>query len=276
MALRPAVWLATLSTVVGLATGMFTLRDQVFPSERGTAGAIDEGAYRARVGRICDELNAVERARRRDDRRLARELKSARTTTAQRDALLDFARRSASRSSHALAGFAGLRAARGTGSTHKATVASWQRNHARVLDYIERLDRAPGRNGLLAAVDHLSRERTALAQDGQRINEGLQRLGTDSCDIDPPVVTETVTLPAVSTPRPKRVETPRGTSTPAPSTAASPASPAKPPPPSANRVSPRVNIPSPPTTQSAPNPEASPRINTPQPAGPGSAGGEEG
>ena len=42
---RPAVWLATLSTVVGIATGMFTLRDQVFPRASGTAVAASEDAY---------------------------------------------------------------------------------------------------------------------------------------------------------------------------------------------------------------------------------------
>lgn len=89
------IWLATLSTVVGVATGMFTLRDQVFPGESGTAGAVSESAFRADVGEICDELNDGERARVPDDRRLARELKKARTNVAQRDALLDNARREA-------------------------------------------------------------------------------------------------------------------------------------------------------------------------------------
>lgn len=75
---RPAVWLATLSTVVGVATGMFTLRDQVFPGEGSTASAVNAGAYQAHVGRICDEINESEKLRRQGDRKLARQLESAR------------------------------------------------------------------------------------------------------------------------------------------------------------------------------------------------------
>ena len=210
---RPAVWPATLSTVVGVATGKFTLRDQVFPGEGSTASAVNEGAYRAHVGRICDEVNESEEKRRQDDRKLARELKAARTTLAQRDALLDAARRSAARSSHALAELAGMRAPNATAAVHRATVARWRHNVDRVLAYIERLDR----KGLMAAVNRLSLERSALARDGQRVNEGLVRLGADNCDIDPPVVTKTISLPAAPTPRPSKpasTRTPRATGTP--------------------------------------------------------------
>ena len=94
----------------------------------------------------------------------------------------------------------------------------WRRNVDRVLAYIERLDRASNRKGLMAAVDRLSRDRSALARDGQRVNEGLVRLGADNCDIDPPVVTKTINLPAAPTPRPMQAgaaqRTPRATATP--------------------------------------------------------------
>ena len=83
------VWLATLSTVVGVATGMFTLRDQLFPSEAGTAGAVSESAYRVKTGQICDEVNSAERARVRELRPLNRRLRRAKTTMQQRNALLD-------------------------------------------------------------------------------------------------------------------------------------------------------------------------------------------
>ena len=174
---RPAVWLATLSTVVGIATGMFTLRDEVFPDERRLPSAVDADAYRAHIGRLCDEINTSERARRRDDRKLARELKAARGTLAARDALLDAARRSSARSSHTLAEFAGMQAPRASAAVHRATVVRWRRNVDRVLAYVERLDRAADRKALDAAVDRLSLERSTLARDGLRVNEGLERLG---------------------------------------------------------------------------------------------------
>ena len=265
---RPAVWLATLSTVVGLATGMFTLRDQVFPGEGGTARAVDEGAYRAHVGRICDEINESEEARRRDDRKLARELKAARGTLAQRDALLDAARRSAARSSHTLSEFAGMQAPRASAAVHRAAVVRWRRNLDRVLAYVERLDRAPDRTGLMAAVNRLSLERSALARDSQGVNEGLERLGADSCDLDPPVVTKAITLPAAPTPRPS--ETPSGSGsggdaeTPEPTPTTSPRV-------NTPSSTPRVNTPSP--ANPAP---ANPRVNTPGGGGGGGGGGAGG
>ena len=272
---RPAVWLATLSTVVGVATGMFTLRDQVFPGEGSTASAVNEGAYRAHVGRICDEVNESEEARRRDDRKLARSLKAARTTLAQRDALLDAARRSAARSSHALAELAGMRAPSATAAAHRATVARWRHNVDRVLAYIESLDRAPDRKGLMAAINRLSLERSALARDGQRVNEGLVRLGADNCDIDPPVVTKTISLPAAPTPRsskPVSTRSPRATATPgvaAEGSASVPTTPGV----NTPATSPRVNTPNP--SNAAPT-SPGPRVNTPRPDGPISGGGPDG
>ena len=267
---RPAVWLATLSTVVGVATGMFTLRDQVFPGERGTAGALGSGAYRAHVGRICDALNESDRARRRDDRRLGRELASARTVTTQRDALLDSARRSASRSSHTLAEFAGTPASPELAPTQRKTVAYWRRNLNRVLSYVEQLDRAGDRKDLMAAVNNLSLQRSALARDGQRINEGLERLGAESCDIDPPVVTKTINLPAAPTPRPSTPRPAPASQSTATATATATATPA------AQISGPRVNPPT--TTNTAPSaPETTrPRVNTPGTAGPVTGGGEDG
>src|SRR3954454_16754751 len=51
------IWLTTVSTVVAIATGMFTLRDQVFPHAAGTATAESVVAYQQQVGRVCDEVN---------------------------------------------------------------------------------------------------------------------------------------------------------------------------------------------------------------------------
>jgi hypothetical protein len=260
---NPKVWLATLSTVVGIATGMFTLRDQVFPSEAGSAGAADEHAYRSHIGEICDELNAAEAARRRDDRELAKQLPRARTNLAQRDALLDAARRSVARSSHALAEFGGLRPPEADARTQHETVRVWEHSVARIQGYVERLDRADGRPGLMAAVDRLSRDRPVLARDGLAVNTGLARLGMNRCVIDPPVVTKTVSLP----PDPQaRRRSPRHRD---------------------ERPSPSVN---PPSTSPRPTPQATstpvpsritaapahPRVNTPSNPGPVGGGSEDG
>src|SRR5919197_5997516 len=203
------VWLATLSTVVGIATGMFTLRDQVFPREAGTAVAVPVSVYEQRVGRICDELNNNDRARAREDKTIKRELRTAKTTIAQRNALLDGVRRSIARSGHALAAFAALETPKALAAERDRTQAAWNRNLARLHDYALRLPRSATRSQLLATLDHLATLRPLLASDGVTLTSGLERLGQANCDLRPPIVTATFTLPALPTHRRTRSDTHR-------------------------------------------------------------------
>lgn len=192
---RAKIWLATVSTVVGVATGMFSLRDQVFPSEAGSAGAMSTSAYEQHVGRICDEVNANDRLRAHEDSKLRSGLVGAKTTLAQRNALLDPVRRTMARDGHALAAFSGLEPPKALAPVRRDTQLAWNRNLARVRDYAVRLDRAGTRPELLAAVDHLSTLRPLLAADGVRLASGLQRLGGSECDLRAPTVTQVITLP---------------------------------------------------------------------------------
>jgi hypothetical protein len=57
---RSGVWLTTLSTVVAVATGMFTLRDQIFPVDAGNAQA-SRAPYEQSVGHLCNAGNAAQR-----------------------------------------------------------------------------------------------------------------------------------------------------------------------------------------------------------------------
>jgi hypothetical protein len=195
LAHRPGVWLATVSTVVGIATGMFTLRDEVFPQESGTAGAAGVTSYRQHVGGICDELNEADLARSRENHRLARRLKAARTSLAQRDALLDGVRRTTARSAHALSGLSGLDAPERYVGAQRKVELLWKRNLDRILVYTDRLDQATGRRDLIAAVQVLAHDRSALQRDGLEINAGLERLGEGDCRLRPPIVDRTITLP---------------------------------------------------------------------------------
>jgi hypothetical protein len=194
---RAKIWLATISTVVGVATGMFTLRDQVFPSESGSAGAMSTSAYAEHVGRICDEVNANDRLRAHEDSNLRRRLPRARTTIDQRNVLLDAVRRTTAHDGHALAAFNGLEPPKALAPVRRDTQLAWNRNLARVRDYALRLDRAGTRPALLAAIDHLSTLRPLLAADGLRFASGLRRLGGAECDLRPAAVTATITLPAL-------------------------------------------------------------------------------
>jgi hypothetical protein len=195
------IWLATLSTVVGVATGMFTLRDQVFPGEAGSAGAVSVPAYQQQVGRICDQMNDNDRSRAHEDTTLKAALYRADTTIAQRNALLDPVRRTVSRDGHELAVFAALETPKALASARRNTETAWNRNLARLRDYALRLDRIRTRTDLLAAIDHLSKLRPLLASDGVTLASGLERLGAANCDLRPPRVTATITLPSPRTQR---------------------------------------------------------------------------
>ena len=188
---RAKIWLATISTVVGVATGMFTLRDQVFPSEAGSAGAMSTSAYEEHVGRICDEVNANDHLRAHEDSKLRVGLPRAQTTIDQRNLLLDAARRTIARDGQTLASFTGLAAPKAVASVRHDTAAAWNRNLARVRDYALRLDGAGTRAQLVAVLVHLSTLRPLLAADHVTVAAGLERLGAAECDLQPQRVTRT-------------------------------------------------------------------------------------
>jgi hypothetical protein len=183
------------STVVGVATGMFTLRDQVFPGEAGSAGAMSTSAYGERVGRICDVLNDNDRRRAHDDSGLEGRLLRAETTIDQRNELLDAVRRAIARDGQALASFTGLAAPTALASVRHDTGVAWSRNLARLRDYALRLDQAGTRARLVDAIDHLSTVRPLLAADRVKVAAGLERIGAADCDLQPQRVTKAFTLP---------------------------------------------------------------------------------
>ena len=192
---RATVWLATISTVVGVATGMFTLRDQVFPRESGTASAVALPEYQAQVGRVCDELNADDSRRASENRSVERTVERARTTLIQRNAMLDAQRRTIARSSHALSRFTALDPPESLAAVSRSAKAAWDRNLGRLRTYALKLDRAGARPQLLQAVDYLSAQRPKLSDDGVRLMSGLRHLGGTSCDIAAPRITRTFTIP---------------------------------------------------------------------------------
>ena len=200
------IWLATLSTVVGIATGMFSLRDQVFPRESGSAQAVSTSAYQQQVGRVCDELNTDDSRRARELKTIRKQLRRAKTTTAQRNALLDGQRRTIARSSHALASFTSLETPKPLRSTGSETRAAWNRNLTRLQTYAERLDRVVTRAQLVSAIGYLSSLRTPLAQDGVKLMAGLGRLGGAHCDLRTPISTPTFPLPPLHTSEPAKKE----------------------------------------------------------------------
>ena len=222
---RAKIWLATVSTVVGVATGMFTLRDQVFPSEAGSAGAMSTPAYeRAR----WPHLRRGERERPAAGPRGFEPQASPAPGTdhgrpaqrpARRGAQDDRPRRPRA------GGVQRTEPPKALAPVRRDTQLAWNRSLARVRDYALRLDRAGTRPALLAAIDHLSTLRPLLAADGVRFASGLRRLGGAECDLRPAAVTATITLPALHGDEPldpAAANTPERESSPPPAAAHNP------------------------------------------------------
>jgi len=268
--LRAKVWLTTLSTLVAVATGAFTLRSQIFAEPAGSATA-SLAAYQQSVGQVCRDLNAADRARARDARRLAARLRHSRTTLAQRDALLDSTRKVLARSERELARFNGLDAPSEQKSLARTTAKAWNRGVARLRAYAQRLDAAASRAELLAAIHTLPAARTALDRDRVTRSVGLTKLASGRCILNAPIVTPTLTLPPVrrSAPVTPSVQPPAPPIVPPPPSnvplgpsVQPPAPPIVPPPPSNVPLGPSVQPPPPPLPPPPPPPRDVPRDPT--------------
>jgi hypothetical protein len=192
---RSGIWLTTLSTALAVATGMFTLRDQIFPPRESVGAPASVELYEHSVASICSALNHADRARARSARRLATRLPRARSTLAQRNALLDSTKQVLVSSEHQLASFTALDVPGVLMTRQRETAAAWDRIVARLRGYAQRLDAASGQRDLLAVVRTLPRTRTALARDRVTRARGLTNLGGGRCRLDQPISTPTITLP---------------------------------------------------------------------------------
>jgi len=222
------IWLATLSTVVAIATGMFTLRDQIFPHEAGTAAALSVPAYQLQVGRVCDEVNSDEAHRAKEAEAIKKRLGVAKTTLEQRDAMLDGVRRTTARSSHAYASLNALEPPRSLAKVGHATEAAWERNLNRLRQYALWLDTARDRSDLITAVSRLSKLRPAIGKDADTLTTGLDQLGGASCRLDTARVVPTYTLPPLARTKDRHLTPTLQLESPAPKQTASPGQTASP------------------------------------------------
>jgi hypothetical protein len=140
-------------------------------------------AYRSQVVDVCRQVNAAERARRRDLKRLRHSVNAAYTTRAQRDAILLATRRVISRGGRNLADLESLEPPAESAALQAEAVRVWNRNLDRQRAFGERLDSASGRRELLGAIAPWTRARPASERDSVTLTADLQRLGGSSCRI---------------------------------------------------------------------------------------------
>jgi hypothetical protein len=171
--------LIALGTIVAVATGMAVLH-------RGAgiaAGPTPEAAYRAQIARVCQAVNTAEHARQRDEEVLRRALARARTTRAQRDAILVTTRATISRNGRNLADLRSLDAPAASRAQHLTATTVWGRNLERARQFAVRLDRSTDRADLRRAIAPLTAARPAIERDLVTLATALQRLGGEACRI---------------------------------------------------------------------------------------------
>ena len=147
-------------------------------------------AYQQQVGRVCDDVNPDDSRRARQVKTIHKQLARAKTTTAQRNALLDGQRQTIARSGDALASFAALEPPKDLRATDRAVKAAWNRNLAR-LAATPSAWTAPARGpSSWRRVGYLATLRRRC-RDGVELMAGLRRLGGANCDLRTPINTKT-------------------------------------------------------------------------------------
>jgi len=195
--------LMALGTIAGVAAGMIALggperrnSPEAAPSAgaapsggagaTGGAAAVDSAAsdYEARVVEVCEDVNRAFRVQRRDTATLRRQLKRARSTRTQRDAILIMIRSRVDRGGHNLAALRSLEPPAARARLHAQTDDLWERNLDVFRDYAVRLDRVSNRRELLRAIDPLTSARPSLEKRFVAMKAGMQKLGGPECEID--------------------------------------------------------------------------------------------
>lgn len=191
---RPNLRLATLATIVAIATGMFELRNDVLPKDSGVAQASITD-YQTSIGGICNALNQAESARVTNVEDLRSRLHIARTVEDQRNAVLDSWTQVSETSQHELVDFEGRDVPGSLATVERTTAAAWNRVAQRLRGFVRRLEGVSDGVALLAAVKTLPATDEALAADEDHRNSGLKKLGGGQCTLSNPVPTRAVTLP---------------------------------------------------------------------------------
>jgi hypothetical protein len=190
------VWLATLSTVVATATGMFALRDYIFasdPSPRpsrpatspsASSGTGPEAIFAAAVARACRRMVTDERANVARFRSLKRRLASFETGYDQRNAILEVVDSGARDTHRTLSVFRGLDVYPRMLDPIAARVRRyWRANFERQLKFAEDLRDADSFGALVEAAKRHGERRDAMIHDGGRVQAGLRKLGGERCGL---------------------------------------------------------------------------------------------
>jgi hypothetical protein len=184
------VWLTTLSTVVAVATGMFTLRGQIFPSGGGSANASVSG-YQVAVGIVCSGLLEADNAAASNDN--AAYAQTVKTALAQRNAEINLFNSALRSSESLLAQFEGLSVPRQLIALERSAADAWTQIVTGQRAFVERLYAARTVRTLEAANQSFPPLNAALDSDDLARAINLAKLSPGRCVLNS-------TMPAPVTP----------------------------------------------------------------------------
>src|SRR3954454_6117215 len=189
------VWLATLGTVVGVATGMVAPANNVLPKHSDDAEATPSPVVQQTVGSICDDVNRHDADRVSDAKLLRRRLRRGRTALQVRDALLESYQRTLRNAEHDETRLAAIRPPRPTLATQRAAARAWTNNLERLRGIVAALDDAGTWAKLDAVAGRIGRLRTPMDRDVSKVRTGLLGLGGGQCHLEAQRVSRAVMLP---------------------------------------------------------------------------------
>ena len=173
-------------------------------SESSVEAAAAEVSYAKDVGAVCDDMNAAQAARRRAALRLRERLDRAKTTIAQRNALIDDTQSTIDRFTRVFGAFRELGAPRRLARLHRATAGAWGDSLERLRRYRTLLAGGFTRPRLVAILERFPRKSGLIIEaQGVDVRAGLERLGGAECDLAALKTVRVFTLPPVDSPRPK-------------------------------------------------------------------------
>jgi len=187
---RPSVWLTTLSTVVAVATGMFTLRGQIFPSSGGSADASVSG-YQVAVGNVCSGLLEADNVAASNDN--AAYTQNGETALAQRNTEINLFNSALRSSESLLAQFEGLTVPRRLSALERSAAGAWNHIVTGQRAFVERLDAVHNEQALGTANGYFPALNDALDSDDLARAINLAKLNAGRCVLSS-------TLPAAATP----------------------------------------------------------------------------
>lgn len=180
--------LGTAATLVGLTTGVLTLKDQVFPPDQPSA------QYQQQVGEVCDTANAVQSSNLRRTRPYRKRLRKARDLGEQRNAVMDEVQNQIDSGGDLRGRLAGLEApSKKLQAVQDKTVANWDKNLSALQAYREELEGLASNTELTRAVGGV--DRSSIETNSLQTIAQLRRLGGPSCDLEPRKTPPGVDLP---------------------------------------------------------------------------------